>query len=270
MLYVSGKHLSEITQNMNEDLKIVYKWLCANKLKLNLEKTIYMCLTNKRINKDEFVLKVNGVNVQRVEETKYLGIVIDEKLSFDSNIEYVSKKMSKKINFIGRIRNKLPITNRIQLYMAMVAPHIEYCSSILFLCNKSQIDRLQKLQNRGMRIVLNLNIYTSIKFMLDCLCWMSVRQRIFFNTMCFIFKINNGLLPPYLKDNIKNVSDVHNYNVRNIEQFRLPKLLKVKNQNNLYYRGLKFYNEMPENIKKLNFNAFKRECSKYIKEIIEI
>lgn len=37
VLYVSGKNLSEIIQNMNDDLKCVYKWLCANKLKLNLE-----------------------------------------------------------------------------------------------------------------------------------------------------------------------------------------------------------------------------------------
>lgn len=65
-----------------------------------------------------------------------------------------------------------------------------------------------------MRIVLGVNIYTNIKNMLDVLEWMSIHQRVIYNTCILIFKMIHHLTPDYLSDEITTRSNVHNYHTR--------------------------------------------------------
>lgn len=44
-----------------------------------------------------------------------------------------------------------------------------------------------------MRVILGVNRYTKLETMLDTLCWLSVRQKIIFNSCLFIYKILNNL-----------------------------------------------------------------------------
>lgn len=62
--------------------------------------------------------------------------------------------------------------------------------------------RLQKLQNRAMRIILGCSRYTPIAHMLDCLNWMTIKQRIYYNTLVIIYKITKKLLPSNLQKKI--------------------------------------------------------------------
>jgi hypothetical protein len=112
---------------------------------------------------------------------KYLGVVIDDKLKFNKNMEMQQKKISKKINFIRRLTSKL---SRITLYKAIILPHLDYCSPILFLANNSELSYLQKLQNRMMRTILRSRLDTPIRNMLETLNFLSdVRQRVTYNTL---------------------------------------------------------------------------------------
>lgn len=95
--------------------------------------------------------------------------------------------------------------------------------------NEEQMKKLQNIQNRAMRIILRPNKYTNIKLMLDTLRWQSVRQRITFNTIIMIHKINNNTMPQYLKENLKLVNETSKYNTRNKDNFRLPMYRKIEN-----------------------------------------
>jgi len=57
------------------------KWLTANRLSLNVDKTCFCVFGNVRKNHHDFQLKVNGKNISRVDSCKYLGIIIDRNLS---------------------------------------------------------------------------------------------------------------------------------------------------------------------------------------------
>ena len=83
---------------------------------------------------------------------KYLGVVIDENLNFKENLEKCAKKMSSKIGFMSRNKKKMDYETRLMLYKCMVAPNIDYCSSILFLNNDTEISILQRIQNRELRL----------------------------------------------------------------------------------------------------------------------
>ncbi|CAD6230297.1 GSCOCG00006743001-RA-CDS [Cotesia congregata] len=75
------------------------------------------------------------------------------------------------------------------IYRSAIAPHLDYCSSLMLNFNENKLDELQKVQNRAMRLILGVNKYTSIKSMLLTLGMLNVRQRIMYNCCIFIHKI---------------------------------------------------------------------------------
>lgn len=148
----------------------------------------------------------------------------------------------------------------------MIKPHFEYCSSILFMCNNQMMNRLQKLQNRAMRIVLMCNGFTPIREMLLKLSWMSVNQRILYNVIVFVFKIKFNILPNYLNEYISYVSDVQPFALRNAGDFRLQRYRNLRTMNMVLHRGLDIYNSLPNDLKiEQNLLRFKKRLIGYVK-----
>lgn len=213
LVYYSGDNINEIESKVNEDLERINKWLNVNKLKLNVQKTKYMVITKNYQDKFDMNIKINNESIERTSAIKYLGVIIDCNLKMKSHHEYMCKKIAKKIGFFARISSKLSIENRIKVYKTIIAPHFEYCSSILSMFNVGEFEALQKLQNRAMRIVLRCRGDTSIKLMLETLNWMNVKQRIMYRTMVVVFQLKNKMLPNYLTRKISYIGDVNTYNV---------------------------------------------------------
>lgn len=262
LLYYSGDNIKDIEIKVNEDLQRINKWLNANKLKLNLEKTKFMVLTKNDISDSDIEVKINNESIGRVYTMKYLGMMINSNLKMSDHHDYMCKKIAKKIGFFARISNKLSTETRIKVYQAIIAPHFEYCSSILSSFNVGEFDQLQKLQNRGMRIILRCKRDTSVNLMLETLKWMNIKQRIMFRTMIVVFQIKNRMLPNYLTSTINYVGDANPYNLRNANDFKL----KNDARKTIFYDGLKMFNELPREIKMENdFKVFKRLLCEFMK-----
>jgi hypothetical protein len=84
-------------KKMNEDLDRFYDWLNYNKFCINVEKTKFMIVTHKKLNRDEFDLMIGNNKIGRVSEMKYLGVIIDQRLSFLPHLQYVKKKLYGKL-----------------------------------------------------------------------------------------------------------------------------------------------------------------------------
>ena len=117
----------------------LYIRLCGNKLKFSICKT----------NRDEYELKIRNDAIQRVSIIKYLGIMINDHLSFDDNLKYITTKISRKIGIMARSIKLVNKNYKIKVYNSVILPHFAFCASILFLLNATQMDRIQKLQNRA-------------------------------------------------------------------------------------------------------------------------
>jgi Reverse transcriptase (RNA-dependent DNA polymerase) len=267
LISVSAKTAIEAHTKMNDLLNRVSRWLKLNRLKLNTAKTKFMVVTYKKnIDYGALKLKIDDTEIERVGEIKYLGVVIDDKLKFNMNVDYIIKKVAKKINLITRISSRLTAASKITLYKSLISPHFDYCSSVLFLASDEQLNELQKLQNRMMRIILKCRRDTAIKLMLSTLCWLSVKQRVYFNTLVLIHKMKIGVLPKYLSDALITVRDTHTRVTRQAANFALPKYTKRVAQNSLYYKGVKIYNSMMANTNGQQTNAeFRRKCSDFVK-----
>lgn len=262
LLFVSDVSVDEGIDKINSDLKELQNWFQMNKLKLNINKTKAMILNGSTRRS----ICIDNEPIEIIDEIKYLGILIDNKLTFNAHVEHVCKKVARKLHFFARIRKRISKICAIRVYNTIIKPHFEYCSSVTFMCNDYMLDRLQKLQNRGMRIILQCNRRTHITDMLAQLSWMSINQRIIFNVLVFVYKMKFKLLPAYLNDNITYVNDVQPYPLRNANNFRL---LNFRNQitgNMVMHKGLSIFNKLPNEIKnEENIYRFKKLTINFIK-----
>lgn len=250
-------------EKLMQDINNVILWMKMNKLKLNEKKTKLM-----EINIDSNIqFKINDEVIEKVKSIKYLGFIIDKELKFKEHIEYICKKIGKKIGFFKRIRNKISVTTAINICNTMIKPHFEYCSTILYICcTNAQMERLQKLQNKVMRVILKCSRYTSIQIMLGTLKWLNIRQRLEMNTLSFIQKMKMGYSPDYLREHLQYIGDVQPYDLRNAQNFRIQRVTTTSRQNTLFYKGLQLYNMLPNELKnERNYNNFKRDIIPYIR-----
>jgi hypothetical protein len=179
-------------KKLNRDLENLSQWLKFNKLKLNVSNTKYRIITRNRSNIENgsTSLIIDGEQIARATTMKYLGVEINEILDFKQHVNTSIKKN-------GRIQQKLTKTAKM-IYNSIISPKLDYCFSILFLANEEYLNRMQIIKNRAMRIILRCHRRTHVRMMLDNVEWQSTKQRIYMNTLVFIFKIKHNMAPYYL------------------------------------------------------------------------
>ena len=153
VLFIAAKNLKEAVSHLNEDLRSLSRWLKYKQLKLNIDKTKFMIFSRTVVNDDVSVI-IDDETIGRVREIKYLGVIIDDNLKFNAHIDNVIKKIAKKYGILCRLKNELTISSKIQLYKSIISPHLDFCPTFLYLANNTQLLRLQRLQNRIMRLIL--------------------------------------------------------------------------------------------------------------------
>ena len=143
----------------------INKWLKINKLKLNEKKTKLMEI-NTQSNSS---FGINNVVIEKINSIKYLGFVIDGDLKLKEHLEYICRKIGKKIGFFKRLRNKVSMLTSLNIYNTMLKPHFEYGSTILHTCcTEQQLTRLQKLQNKPTRSILQQTDFYTNYFYVRC------------------------------------------------------------------------------------------------------
>ena len=266
VLYCSGKCLNDVINSINHDLESLSEWMEVKHLKLNVKKTVTVIFSTKLV-LNAPPIYFQGEPIERVSCHKYLGVMLDEKLKFEDHTNYVLKKAGKKFGVLCRLNKSLTFFSKITIYKSIIAPHFEYCTTILFLLNQSQIYELQKLQNKCMRLILKCSYDTPIQSMLNCLGWLSIRQRIYLKTLIFIKDVKDKKVPEYLLDGIATAGENHSIATRRRDDFKLPSYRKSSSMNSLFYKGLKLFNDLPNSIKNcINNNQFKRLSIMYVKE----
>lgn len=98
VIYVKGNSSEEVESKLNRVLPMVENWMNANKLKMNSSKTKFMIIKSTRKElKRKIILKcLDGTVLEQVENTKYLGVIIDDRLRFEDHCNYMFKKIGKK------------------------------------------------------------------------------------------------------------------------------------------------------------------------------
>jgi len=153
---------------------------------------------------------------------------------------------------------------RCVVYKAIIAPLFEYCSSILLSITDTNMQYLQKLQNKG--IILRCDYRTKIKDMHEALNFMSIRERIEYNVCILIYKMITGECPNYLKNKIELVEINQGIQTRQKGDIHISRCTTREKQKMLLHDGFRMYNLIPNKIKKgSRLQNFRRALVPFIK-----
>ena len=100
---------------------------------------------------------------------KYLGIVVDESLSWNNHVSYIASRVYPKLKLLNRISSFLSPAILLKIYKITILPILVYGCIVWGLCSEKNSDFLERLQNKAMRIILRMNHLT---------CTQSMRERL--------------------------------------------------------------------------------------------
>jgi len=121
------------------------------------------------------------------------------------HVDYIDRKVGTKLYVLRRVGKDMISYMRCIVYKSVIAPLFEYCASVLIGVGKTNLQYLQKLQNKAMRIILKCNKSVRIVDLLEGLKFMSINERIEYNVCLLIYKMINGSCPSYLRDKVNLV-----------------------------------------------------------------
>ena len=266
-LTYAGVNSEDIQFCLNQDLGDLYEWLRANKLTLNMTKTEYMLIgSRQRLStlNDSPRLTINDVHVKQVNEAKILGVVIDNKLDWNSHIEKITKKIASGIGAIKRTRHLIPQPTLHQLYNALIKPHFDYCNSVWGNCGATLQLRIQKLQNRAARIMTFSDYDTEAGPLLDILGWKNLSRQQKTQRAIMVYKSLHSLAPDYLKSKFQERQST--YTLRDSKnKLKVPFPRTNYYKNSFSYSGATLWNSLPLQARKAeSLGVFKRLLDGFI------
>ena len=100
-----------LSDRINMELSKINEWLEINKLSINVDKTKYMIFHNRQRKLDmydQLKLSINNLPIKRTKTFNFLGIVINEFLTWNDHITYISQKINPVVGLLNRLKHQLP------------------------------------------------------------------------------------------------------------------------------------------------------------------
>jgi hypothetical protein len=222
-LIVNGKTTSELERKIMEDITRLTSWLRTNRLSLNLLKTHIMVFGRKREGLENSVnIIIDGAKIEIVNQTKFLGVILDSGLTWKQHLLHISKKISKSVGILSRARKFLNKKTLLQLYYSFLYPYLTYCNIIWGNAPDYILWPIFRAQKRAIRIVNNIRRRDSTRKAFEELRILRLPGIYTFSVLIFVYKYKNELLPTPFSGFYITHRQVHRYPTRNANQLRIP------------------------------------------------
>ena len=157
-IYFEAESPEKLERIINKELKELHTWLIVNRLSLNIDKTNFVVFHpyNKPL-KHNITLKIQKKAITQKQSVKYLGIMIDSGLTWQAHIDTLSRKISRSIGLLYKIR---PFVNKSimkMLYYSLIFSHLSYAIEIWGSADNIHLNRLLILQKRAVRMLSHLD-----------------------------------------------------------------------------------------------------------------
>ena len=181
-------------RNLQRDLNLLQDWAITWKMCFNPTKCEFLRLTNKR-NIIKFQYFIQGNNIQEVHQVKYLGVTINNKLSWSDHTKIISSKANSVLGFLRRNFNQCPSKTKSALYLSLVRPILEYAVTVWAPYHRTDICQIEAIQRRAARFAMNCyDRHQSVTEMLRKLTWPTLESRRNHFKIIMMFKIVNDMI----------------------------------------------------------------------------
>ena len=249
-IYVSDRDPATVSMRLSEDLARILQWIEANGMRMNIAKTQLMVLSRKsrRTHANSVRVKLEDEEICPQQSVKYLGVTIDQDLSWSQHVEIVRKKSLAGLSAVRRASAYLPTATRRLLYNALVLPHLDYCSVVYHSCNISNSNKLERVQNYAMRVILKKPPRTPSEPLRDALGWTTLQLRRQNRLLCQVYRCLHGHAPMYLRRKFITNADFGYQTTRAAGKLHLPRPLTNHFKSSFEFQGALAYNALPVSI----------------------
>ena len=150
---------------------------------------------------------------------------------------------------INRIKHLLDKETLLLLINAFVFSKLFYCSTVWSNTSKSNVRKLQRVQNFAARIIFGFRKFDHISQGIKSLKWLPVKDRLYLNDAIMMYKCINKLAPDYLADKFVQRSHIHNRNTRSRNQLDIPRCRISTGQRSFVYRGTQLWNSLSYDVR---------------------
>lgn len=248
-LFASAQTDCQLNNILNDELALVTQWIRANKLVVNVKKTKCMVVGTKHLLKTTPMLHLTSGNmiIEQVDQAKLLGVIVDSRLSWTSQINYVLQKMGRSMGIIKHCRECIPRWLTKQLVQSLVLSYLDYASVVWSNTSENNLHKLQVAQNKAARIVLGCPYRTNVRTMHNSLAWLTVKCRLKYFLITFIRNIILTKIPKVIHNKLSFFSDNHSYGTRqtSVTRCALPCCKTNQMQRTVCYRAMVAWNALP-------------------------
>ena len=202
------------------------------------------CFLGKKMEDCQITLSINQMPLTRVFKSKFLGVIIDDKLTFKDHIAHVSSKVAKGIGILCKARRVLNRDSLITLYYSFIYPHLSYCNQIWGNLSLNALKRLDILQKRAIRIICGVHPRTHTLPLFKQLHILNLVQINKFLIGQMMFKFHKEQLPYVMSNLFQYNSEFHEYQTRHSNFLHLPKFKSELGKRSLAFWGAKVWNSI--------------------------
>ena len=237
--------LNIISQQLPKLLDLIHDWMNLFFLKMNPDKTEIIMLLPQQL-KDVHTINgcifSDGSCIRFAKFVRNLGYILDRHLNMETHVNSIVSQCFKFISDIGKIRKFLTDKHTQILVHSVISSRLDYCNSLLYGINKSEINKLQKVQNAAARLVFRRRKHESISDYLKKLHWLRVEARIVFKVLVLVFKCLHNMAP----ECIVNLIDIRD-NTRLLLVLKF--FLSSHARKSFSYNAPRLWNNLPDHIR---------------------
>ena len=252
-IYFESSDLSYIQKIANRELRKVRKWLEANRLALNIDKTNFVIFHSQRQRLTEhIVLKIGRKKIKEESYVKFLGIMLDANLSWKIHLAELSKKLARTAELFYKIRHYAPTDTLTLLYHSIFAPFLSYGLSVWGLTYPSLLEPITVLQEKILKIMSFSEINASSGPLFDRLQILKLNDMFQLQVTSFVYECANNIASAYFRNYFTKINTIHGINTRQSIKNDLYAVSCNTTQyglRSIHYSGVRLWNSLPKEIK---------------------
>ena len=265
-IFYSHKDLKILNDTLNIEISKVSNWFKSNKLSLNIKKTHFIYFKLHSHNEDTLIhINIDDIPLEKKMNSKFLGVYIDESLTWNEHLHHVTTCISRNIGIISKLKFFLPRSTLFLLYNSLILPYISYCNVVWGTCGSTKINSTFELQKKVIRICTGSHFLAHTDSLFHELKTLKVFDLNIIQVAVIMFKYIHHQLPSSFDNMFRFNTSVHSYPTRICRNFHLlnPKLLVT--HKSIRHSGPDIWNNLPDDIKScLSIYSLKASLKRYL------
>lgn len=206
-----------------------------------------------------------GTPIAQVSSSRFLGVIVDQHLSWKEHIDTISTKIAKNLGILTRLSKVLPPKARSTLYYSLIYPYLTYCAIIWASAYKSNLNKLVIIHKRALRFVANIphGAHTEGEFIRRKMLKIEQIKRL--QIGIFMYRVAHNQLPTVFQNYFLNNSAALIHSSRNPSVLYVPHARTNTRLASIKCQGPRIWNSIPAPLRLLpSIQSFKNRLRSLI------